>query len=94
MILATLVLNLNLVDLLGVSWATSYGQQLGLTLEALLLSFVLGARMNDLQCEREQIAGELLHMRQQANQRLQHEVEAKTQALNQAMSELRTANAA
>lgn len=93
LILATLVLNLNLVGLLTVSWASTYGQLIGLSIEALLLSFILGARMNELQREREQLTGELLEVRQQANQRLQCEVEAKTLALNQAMSELRAANA-
>lgn len=93
LILGTLVLNLNLVGLIGISWISTYGQLVGLSIEALLLSFVLGARMNDLQRERTLMANELLTMKQEANQRLQREVEEKTRALNLAMAELRLANA-
>lgn len=93
LILGTLVLNLNLVGLIGMSWISTYGQLVGLSIEALLLSFVLGARMNDLQRERTLMANELLTMKQEANQRLQREVEEKTRALNLAMAELRLANA-
>lgn len=93
LILGTLVLNLNLVGLLPMSWLSTYGQLIGLSIEAVLLSFVLGARMNDLQRERAQIAAELISLKQEANQRLQQEVEEKTRALNQALAELQRVNA-
>src|SRR5690606_33973605 len=70
LILGILVLNLNLVGLLPMSWLSTYGQLIGLSIEAVLLSFVLGARMNDLQRERAQIAAELISLKQEANQRL------------------------
>ena len=64
LILGTLVLNLNLVGLIGMSWISTYGQLVGLSIEALLLSFVLGARMNDLQRERtlDQTGDQLLEI--------------------------------
>lgn len=92
LIIGTVMFNLNQLGLMEMSWISTYGQLIGLSIEALLLSFVLGARMNNLERERTQIANELLNLKQEANQRLQLEVEEKTRELNLAMEELRLAN--
>lgn len=93
LILGTLVLNLNLVGWLPMSWLSTYGQLIGLSIEALLLTFVLGARLNGLQRERARIAAELVAVKHDANLRLQCEVADKTRALNRALDELQRANA-
>lgn len=93
LIFGTLLLNLNIFGWMPITNLSTYAQLVGLSVEALLLSFVLGKQLHDLQVERGQIASELLALKQDEGARLHIEVADKTRALNQALDELQKANA-